>query len=390
MISKDEFLALYEKYMSGQCSDAEKRLLGTYRDEMQLADEGWEDKEINEADVRARIWQRLNENRRVIPINKYKTYKNRWLQVAAVLLVALMVGSLFILIKKKQGANNEKLTDAIHQKPIVPGANKAYLTLANGTKIVLDDAKNGALTSQSGVKVSKTGDGVVVYKFIKSIGGKAENKLPEFNTVSTPRGGQYQVMLADGTHVWLNAASSIRFPQAFNGPQRLVELSGEAYFEVAKDKSRPFIVQANGTKVQVFGTHFNVNAYPDNNNVTTTLLEGSVQMSNNNQATMLVPGERGVSTTSGGSISVSRADIQQAIAWKNGYFMFHDLSIVEVMKQVSRWYDVDIEYKDEDVKNKEFGGIISRYKSITELLDNMQLTGSAHYKIEGRRVIIMK
>jgi len=240
------------------------------------------------------------------------------------------------------------------------------------------------------VKVSKTGNGVVVYEFIKSTKDNAQNATPQFNTITTPRGGQYQVMLADGTHVWLNAASSIRFPQSFNGPQRLVELSGEAYFEVAKDKSHPFIVQANGTKVQVFGTHFNVNAYPDNNNVTTTLLEGSVQMSNNSQATMLVPGEQGVSTRSGGAINVSRADIQQVIAWKNGYFIFHDLSIVEVMKQVSRWYDVDIEYQDEGVKNNEFGGAISRYKSITELLDNMQLTRSIHYKIEGRRVIIMK
>lgn len=389
MISKDEFLALYEKYMSGQCTDAEKRLLETYRDEMLLADEGWEDEEVHEADMRARIWQRLSESRQVVPISKYKIYKSRWLQVAAVLLVASMAGVLFIPFKKR-ATDDQKLTGAARQKPIVPGANKAYLTLANGTNIVLDDAKTGALTNQSGVKVSKTGNGVIVYEFIKSTKDNAQNAAPQFNTITTPRGGQYQVMLADGTHVWLNAASSIRFPQSFNGPQRLVELSGEAYFEVAKDKRHPFIVQANGTKVQVFGTHFNVNAYPDNNNVTATLLEGSVQMSNNGQATMLVPGEQGVSTRTGGAINVSRADIQQVIAWKNGYFVFHDLSIVEVMKQVSRWYDVDIEYQDEGVKNNEFGGAISRYKSITELLDNMQLTRSIHYRIEGRRVIIMK
>jgi ferric-dicitrate binding protein FerR (iron transport regulator) len=310
--------------------------------------------------------------------------------VAAVLLAALLVGALFIPVKKKQGSTNVNPTAIVRQKPIVPGANKAYLTLSNGTKIVLDDAKNGALASQPGMKISKAGSGVVIYEFIKSTKSETENTLSAINTVTTPRGGQYQVLLEDGTHVWLNAASSIRFPQAFHGPQRLVELSGEAYFEVAKDKTHPFIVQANGAKVQVFGTHFNINAYPDNNSVTTTLLEGSVQMSNSSQATMLVPGEQGVSTKSGGAISVSRADIQQAMAWKNGYFIFHDLSIVEVMKQVSRWYDVDIQYQDEDVKNNEFGGAISRYKSITELLDNMQLTRSVHYRIEGRRVIIMK
>jgi len=387
MITKDEFLALYEKYMSGQCTDAEKRLLETYRDEMLLADEGWEDKGVSEADVRARIWQRLNESRQVVPMSRYKTYRSRWMQVAAILLVALLIGALFIPTKKQQSGNNEKVAVA-HPKPIVPGRDKAYLTLANGTSIVLDDAKNGALTSQSGVKVSKAGNGVVVYEFDKS--AEAGNSTSQFNTITTPRGGQYQVVLADGTHVWLNAASSIRFPQAFNGTQRLVEVSGEAYFEVAKDKTHPFIVQANGTKVQVYGTHFNINAYPDNNNVTTTLLEGSVQMSSNGQATMLIPGEQGVSMTSGGTINVSKADMQQTMAWKNGYFIFHDLSIVEVMKQVGRWYDVDIEYQDENVKNNEFGGAISRYKSITELLDNMQLTRSIHYKIEGRRVIIMK
>ncbi|MFC0518573.1 FecR family protein [Mucilaginibacter angelicae] len=390
MITKNEFLALYEKYMSGQCTDAEKRLLDTYRDEMQLADEGWNDDVVNEADVRARIWQRLNENRNVVPVSKYKIYKSRWLQVAAVLLVALLAGLLFILNKRNQRTDNVTLTAIPHQKPIVPGANKAYLTLANGLKIVLDDAKNGALANQSGIKVSKAGNGVLVYHFTKSATNKTANALPEFNTITTPRGGQYQVVLGDGTRVWLNAASSIRFPQPFNGHERLIELTGEAYFEVAKDKTHPFIVQANGTKVQVYGTHFNVNAYPDNSNVTTTLLEGSVQMSNNSRAAMLVPGEQGVSTKTGSTISVSRADIQQTMAWKNGFFIFHDLNIVDVMKQVGRWYDVDIEYQDNDVKNNEFGGTISRYKSITELMDIMQLTRSVHYKIEGRRVIIMK
>jgi len=389
MLTKNEFLALYEKYMSGQCTDAEKRLLDTCRDEMLLADEGWDDEEANEADVRARIWQRLSENRKVVPITRYKIYKSRWLQVAAVLLMGLLAGLLFIPAKKNQRTDNVNQTAITHPKPIVPGANKAYLTLANGSKIVLDDARNGDLPTQPGVKVSKAGNGVLVYHFTRST-PKTDNTLPEFNTITTPRGGQYQVVLADGTHVWLNAASSIRFPQTFNGHERLVELTGEAYFEVAKDKTHPFIVQANGTKVQVLGTHFNINAYSDNNNVTTTLLEGSVQMSNNSRTTMLVPGEQGVSTKTSGAINVGKADIQQTMAWKNGFFIFHDLNIVEVMKQVSRWYDVDIEYQNEDVKNNEFGGTISRYKSITELLDIMQLTRSVHYKIEGRRVIIMK
>lgn len=390
MMTKDEFLALYEKYMRGQCTDAEKRLLETYRDDMLLAEDGWDDQQADEAEVRARIWQRLGESRGVGAARQRKLFYNRWFQVAAILVVALAAGLLFIPTKKHITGDN-KLAVTAKPKPIVPGSDKAYLTLADGSKIVLDDAKNGALANQSGVKVSKSSNGVVVYAFNKSGQNKTDNNTPtEFNTITTPRGGQYQVILGDGTHVWLNAASSIRFPQSFNGPERLVELNGEAYFEVAKDKTHPFIVQANGAKVQVYGTHFDVNAYSDNNNVTATLLEGSIKLSNNSQATMLVPGQQGVSALTGGAINVSKADIQQTVAWKNGLFIFHDLNIREVMKQVGRWYDVDIEYKDEDVKSNEFGGTISRYKSITELLDNMQLTKSIHYKIEGRRVIIMR
>ncbi|MGN8072530.1 FecR domain-containing protein [Mucilaginibacter sp. 22184] len=386
MITKDEFLALYEKYMSGQCTADEKKLLDTYRDEMTLADEGWDDDQVREEDVRTRIWQRLNDNRKVVQLPRRKVARYRWLQVAAVFVAVLFAGVFFIQRKKNHETGTVKLTNKV-QPPILPGGNKAYLTLANGSRIVLDDAKNGKLATRPGVTVSKTGNGMLVYHFTNTNNNTAAT--PEFNTITTPRGGQYQVVLEDGTRVWLNAASSIKFPQAFTGATREVELSGEAYFEVAKNKAKPFIVQANGTKVQVFGTHFNINAYGDNNNVTTTLLEGSVQMSSGASAVMLAPGQQG-NAVNGAAIKVSPADIQQTMAWKNGLFIFHDLNITEVMKQVGRWYDVDVEYRDEEVKKNEFGGTISKYKSINELLDVMVLTRSIHYKIEGRRVIIMK
>ncbi|NOW99029.1 FecR family protein [Mucilaginibacter sp. SG564] len=386
MITKDEFLALYEKYMSGQCTADEKKLLDTYRDEMTLADEGWDDDQVREEDVRTRIWQRLNDNRKVVQLPRRKVARYRWLQVAAVFVAVLFAGIFFIQRKKNHETGTVKLTNKV-QPPILPGGNKAYLTLANGSRIVLDDAKNGKLATRPGVTVSKTGNGMLVYHFTNTNNNTAAT--PEFNTITTPRGGQYQVVLEDGTRVWLNAASSIKFPQAFTGATREVELSGEAYFEVAKNKAKPFIVQANSTKVQVFGTHFNINAYGDNNNVTTTLLEGSVQMSSGASAVMLAPGQQG-NAVNGAAIKVSPADIQQTMAWKNGLFIFHDLNITEVMKQVGRWYDVDVEYRDEEVKKNEFGGTISKYKSINELLDVMVLTRSIHYKIEGRRVIIMK
>ncbi|HEX8020214.1 FecR family protein, partial [Mucilaginibacter sp.] len=273
---------------------------------------------------------------------------------------------------------------------ILPGSNKAYLTLANGSKIVLDDAKNGQLAASAGVKVSKAANGVVVYKFDMKPGGQGSAAVPEINTITTPRGGQYQVILEDGTKVQLNAASSIKFPELFNGANREIELDGEAYFEVAKDKAHPFIVKANGTQVQVFGTHFNINAYNDNPDITTTLLEGSVKMSKGTAAVMLLPGQQGTVNQNGSSIKVSQADVEANMAWINGFFIFHDQSIINIMKQVSRWYDVDIQYQDAEVQENEFGGTISKYKDIKELLDNIKLTGSIHYKIEGRRVIIMK
>lgn len=387
MITKDEFLALYEKYMNGQCTPAEKELLDAYRDEMTLPDDKWEDDSINEAEVHNRIWQRLSDSRKVVQLAPRKVNKYRWLQVAALFLAVLFAG-LFFLREEKHEKQSAPTVAKIKQKAILPGGNKAYLTLANGSRITLDDAKNGDLAAKAGIRVSKTGNGMLVYHFNKAAVNNAANTTPEFNTITTPRGGQYQVVLEDGTKVWLNAASSIRFPQAFTGNDRQVELSGEAYFEVAKNKVKPFIVQANGTRVQVLGTHFNINAYNDNNNVTTTLLEGSVRMASGSSTVMLAPGQQGVAI-SGATIKVGNADIQQTMAWKNGLFVFRDLNIVEVMKQVGRWYDVDVEYIG-DVKNNEFGGTISKYKNITELLDIMQLTRSVHYKIEGRRVIIMK
>jgi len=386
MITKEEFLTLYEKFNNGQCTPAEKELLDTYVDEMKLLEGGWNNDLIKEEDVHARIWQRLSESRRVVPIAPQKGHKYLWLKVAAVLLLSFLVGLFFI--------NNEKSSPQptvakIKQKVILPGGNKAYLTMADGSRIILNDAKNGDLVTKPGLKVSKTSNGMLIYHFHKTADNTSLNTKPEYNTITTPRGGQYQVILDDGTKVWLNAASSLRFPQAFTGKQREVELTGEAYFEVAKNKAKPFMVQANGTQVQVLGTHFNINAYGDNGGVTTTLLEGSVRMASGKSTVMLTPGQQGTAGKNGAPILVNNADMEETMAWKNGLFVFHDASIENIMKQVSRWYDVDVAYLD-DVQNNEFGGAISKYKSITELLNIMELTRSIHYKIEGRRVIIMK
>lgn len=389
-MDKEHFLLILERYLDDKATEEEVNFLYVYYS-LFMADADviellkGNEKEKLKLNIKAGIDGYIDGHiDRADSVRKLRL----WPLIAAAATVVLVIGAVLFVFKQRIAGN--QITAQVAKNEVVPGSNKAILIMPNGKTISLTDAANGLVVQQAGVSIRKSKGGQLTYVVNHTSTGERQAAIADWNTIRTPRGGQYEVMLADGTHVWLNAASSIRFPQTFNGPQRLVELSGEAYFEVAKDKSHPFIVQANGTKVQVFGTHFNVNAYPDNSTVTTTLLEGSVQMSHNGQATMLIPGEQGTSPVSGGAVAVSRADLQQAIAWKNGYFLFHDLGLAEVMKQVSRWYDVDIEFQDEEVKSREFGGVISRYKSITQLLDNMQLTGSAHYKIEGRRVIIMK
>ncbi|MDB5128863.1 FecR family protein [Mucilaginibacter sp.] len=388
MITKEEFLTLYPKYMDGSCTPAEKALIEAYSDDLQLQGGNWTYDNVTQADVRNRIWQQLSDSRKINkPVLDNGYYK--WLQVAAVLVFAVLAGLLFVL-KEKSGKQAATTTFAKNKKhEILPGSNKAYLTLTNGKSIILDDAKNGEINASEGVKVTKTANGMLVYSFSKTNNTIAPGDVAQFNTITTPRGGQYKVTLEDGTLVWLNAASSIKFPQAFTGNSRVVEITGEAYFEVAKNKAKPFIVKANGTQVEVLGTHFNISAYNDDAKITTTLLEGSVRMSKGTSTVMLAPGQQGIVAQNGSGITVSQADTEANLAWINGFFVFRDASIVDIMKLVSRWYDVDVEFQD-DVQQNEFGGTISRYKNITELLDNMRLTRTIHYKIDGRRVIIMK
>ncbi len=388
MITREEFLKLYKKYISGQCSPAEMDMLNSYRDKMKLLDDKWDDDLMSQDEVGERIWQRLSESRKVVgPLAGRKNIAFKWYKVAAAAVVILSAGLWMIKHNNKPVHTSQLVKTPI--RGILPGGNKAYLTMANGTRIVLDSAKNGNLAAQAGITLTKTKNGLVVYHFSGNKNQQIPDSAPEFNTITTPVGGQYQVELEDGTKVWLNSMSSLRFPVAFNGNERNVELTGEAYFEVAKNKYKPFNVQAAGTRVQVLGTHFNINAYKDNEYLTATLLEGSVRMVHGSAMTVLTPGQQGKITTSGNQIEVKDADIEETMAWKNGLFVFHDENIVNIMKQVSRWYDIDVEYTG-DVKDREFGGTVSRYKNITELLNNMELTQAIHYKIEGRRVIIMK
>ncbi|MGX5689710.1 FecR family protein [Arcticibacter tournemirensis] len=278
---------------------------------------------------------------------------------------------------------------------IQPGTNKAVLTLADGKKIALDDAKAGHLVQLSGISVTKTADGQIVYNMQNAGPDKlCQQKEVHYNSITTPAGGQFQVILPDGTKVWLNAASGIRFPMVFNPEERKVEMTGEVYFEVAAKKI-PFVVSTRGQDVEVLGTHFNINAYPEEKDIRTTLLEGRVRVSPKTtvkssalRSQILKPGEQSVNNPNTHSLSVHTVDAEEAIAWKNGLLVFNDTDIGNIMRQISRWYNVEVKYEG-DVKGRQFAGSVSRYDNVSQVLAMLESTGVIHFKIEGRRITVM-
>ncbi len=272
----------------------------------------------------------------------------------------------------------------ISKQDIPPGSNKAILTLSNGNQVVLSDAKVGNLAQQGGVTVNKTADGQIVYL----AGNTNKNEGLEYNTMTTPKGGQHWVTLSDGSKVLLNAASSLRYPTSFNGAERNVELAGEAYFEIEHNRAKPFHVICNGQQIDVLGTHFNVNAYGDEPSVETTLLEGSILINRNGRKVLLKPGEQ--ATAHNKTISVKEIDTAVATAWINGLFIFDDVPLDAIMRKISRWYDVDISYEMGVDKDKKFGGDVSRYDDVSKVLRKLQLTGGVRFKIEGRRIVVAK
>lgn len=322
----------------------------------------------------------------VVPKNKVLKLYTGWVKIAAAVLIFASVGFYFVQRQKMGAVKNNVAANTTAR--IVPGSNKAILTLATGKSIVLDSAANGALANLGKSQVNKVSDGKLVYDVLPNATHAGVNAVL-YNTLTIPPGGQYQVVLPDGTQVWLNSSSSLSYPTEFTGNSRTVKLTGEAYFEVAKNKDKPFYVEMNNVQVKVLGTHFNISAYADDNDLTTTLLEGSVQISKNGSQALLKPGQRAVIGSNADAITVSKAHINEAMAWKNGYFMFNDDNIVDIMKKVSRWYDADVEYQG-NFGTQRFGGTFTRSKSITDLLKNLEQISNVHFKITGRRITVMQ
>ena len=304
----------------------------------------------------------------------------KWSAAAAVLLVT---GSVGYKMYHKPSQSLAAKTATVIKNDIAPGANRAILTLSNGSQVVLTGARNGLLGQQGNTKIIQLANGKLTYE----AGNDGQAQPIAYNTITTPRGGQYQVTLPDGTKVWLNAASSLRFPAAFTGSDRTVQVTGEAYFEVAQDKAKPFIVQAGETETRVLGTSFNVMAYGDEKAVRTTLLDGAVRMDKGDLNTLLKPGEQGSFDTQAGTMSTKKVNVRATIAWKDGYYYFDRTKTEDVMRQISRWYDVDIVYQG-GIPQDEIVGKIPRTAYVSEVLHVMELIG-LRFKIEGRKIIVL-
>jgi len=338
-------------------------------------------------------------NKKPADVPTIKLMNRNWFRVAAAAIVLLCI-SISVLIFRQNKPINEinqvvefakPIEKPLYKNDIKPGGNKAVLTLADGTKIILDDAAQGALTKQGNTTIIKLDDGRLAYN--PQTIAKITSKTILYNTLTTPRGGQYCVTLPDSTVVWLNASTSLKFPIAFSGKERKVEVHGEAYFEVAKNEAMPFIVKAGNEEIKVLGTHFNVSAYADDKLIKTTLLEGSVKISlkDNNESIdntiTLVPGQQS-QLDKNNNLSVIETNLNEAVAWKNGYFMFKNENIESIMLKLARWYDVKVNY-NVDIENRDFTGTIARSQNISDVLTMLELTEIIHFKIEGKTITVL-
>ncbi|MFT3701231.1 MAG: DUF4974 domain-containing protein [Agriterribacter sp.] len=396
---------LFRRYIEKKCTPEEEQMVedwlattGTYTDQKKAI---WQILEQHhQSGTDPELKQKLSKNFEAIMQSieadereqSHSTNRFWYRASAAAAIIIIVISSIvFVLLQNKTIPAGEIAQKDIHQskKDIAPGGDKAILTLGDGKKIVLEETGNGNVASEGSVNISKSGNRV-------AYGGEDNESASIYNTLSTPVGGQYHLVLSDGSDVWLNSASSIRFPVAFKGNERKVEVTGEVYFEVASaysgtGKKKSFIVDVKKgdepiRSIEVLGTHFNINAYDDEPSLNTTLLEGSIKLKDNGTAHTLNPGQQASSGQSGTTIS-NDADLKQAVAWKDGYFYFKDNSIEQVMKQMSRWYNVRVEYKGKEIQEL-FIAEIPRNVSISKFLKILELTGWVKFEINEKTIVV--
>jgi transmembrane sensor len=387
MASKERFNYLFEQYFERAASVEERdELLASIdsneHDEQlkQLIEATWDNAPTlpEQSETSAdRIFNYIVEHKKEqATVRRMQPWKR--IAVAASLIGVLVMGY-WLYNNRESGVGSGQVTARI-TNDVAPGGNKAVLTLSNGKTVVLDDAKNGVVAEDGNSKVSKTNDGQLAYT---ALNGKPTEVL--YNTLTTPRGGQYQLTLPDGSNVWLNSASSIKYPTAFTGGTRDVEITGEAYFEVAKNAAMPFNVKSNGQVVQVLGTHFNVNTYSNEDSIKTTLLEGSVIVraeGGNRKSEVLKPGQQAILKHDAIQI-VNDADTEEALAWKNGLMVFHSADAATILREIERWYNVDVVIKGE-LPKRSFFLEGSRKAKLSELLRGFEVN-HIKFTIDGEK-----
>jgi len=389
-MNRSRLVYLYQQYIANSSTIEELEELQVLlrhpeneKEFIDLLDGSWEDlKHIQLKDISIDRADHIFADV-VRPVDFQRKNNRLWIRIAAAIL--MMLSATIVFYKYSDNAK-VKTQLAKHTQPVVneimPGSNKAVLTLGNGHKVSLDDAQSGQIATEEGVIIKKLADGQLSYA------ASGKDVTIEQNNLSIPKGGQYHVTLPDGTQVYLNSTSSLSYPTQFIGNSRNVTLKGEAYFEVAKNAKMPFIINVNNKqKIEVLGTHFNVKAYTDEQEINTTLLEGSVKISTYDKNVILKPGQMAVNNPSK-SLSVQIADLEEIMAWKNGLFIFNNENITTVMKKVARWYDVDVVFKG-NMENTNFVGNYSRSKSLTNLLKNIELMDKVHFRAEGRRITVI-
>jgi transmembrane sensor len=313
--------------------------------------------------------------------NKFVMWRFIYRSAAAILVISLAGYLLYLVQQKNVERSPIRVPEQTVTNEALPGGNKARLTLGDGSVVSLDDAGNGQIALQGKTQITKLTNGQLVYS-------SADNEEPEvlFNVLTTPRGGQFKLTLPDGSNVWLNSASSIKYPTAFVNKERKVEVSGEVYFEIAHNAGKPFLANVGAMDIKVFGTHFNVNAYYDEATIKTTLLQGGVSVSKAGIAATLKPGQQAQLGSSGTFKLVDEVDLDEVMAWKNGYFSFNKADLKTVMRQIARWYDVEITYEGA-IPERQFVGKISRNSNASDVLKILQET-KVHFRIEGKKIIV--
>lgn len=383
--SDSRFVQLFNSYMEGSCSDEERKEFLKYAvsekyksklleiiEKMLNEQDPGSDKNLHNPDI---IWDRILEEVKIRETEAVISTKNFslnriWWAAAAILLPAIILTFLYVKYENAGQIAGAQLYKSA-QADILPGGNKAMLILSDHSEILLDTARTGIIGKQGTASISKLGDGKLAYH-------SESNPKSEilYNTVVTPRGGQYQLKLPDGTNVWLNAASSIKFPTNFAGKKRVVEVSGELFFEVTHNPQLPFIVKTSLAKIEVLGTSFNVNTYNEKMASAITLVEGSLKLSNNTnmESQVLKPGQQAFLNENGKIRLNDKVNVGSAIAWKNGYFQFNDTELETVMQQISRWYDFEVVY-DGKQKNIHLTGIISRNVNASDVFKMLEISG---------------